>query len=163
MRSYIRAQWRRIFGLNLSPLTPQLFVGGQFEPAQWPAISALGVRAVLSLQAEREDTFLGPPPEHLLRLPVPDFTAPTLEQLDEGVRFVAASHAGGLPVLVHCYSGVGRAPLVAAAYLVASEGLSAAAALARVRVARPIIGPNGAQLGRLREYELLARRRGGAG
>lgn len=153
MNSYIRAQWGRLFGLNVSPVTPLLFVGGQFRAAQWPAIHALGVRAVLSLQGEREDSFEGPAPERTLRLLVVDFTPPTLEQLAEGVQFIAASQAAELPVFVHCHAGVGRAPIMAAAFLIASESLSHRDALGRVRAARPIVGPNAAQIRRLREYE----------
>jgi protein-tyrosine phosphatase len=161
MRSYLRTQWARFFGLNLSLVAPQLFVGGQFRPEQWPAISSLGVRAVLSLQAEREDAFAGAPPERLLRLQVVDFTPPSLDQLDEGVRFVAECHAAGMPVLVHCFSGVGRAPLTAAAYLMARDGLAHHEALACVRAGRPIIRPNAAQVRSLREFE--RRLRGFAG
>lgn len=153
MNRYFRAQWGRIFGLNLSLVAPLLFVGGQFRAAQWPAIRALGVRAVLSLQGEREDSFEGPPPERALRLLVADFTPPSLEQIDEGVRFIAAAHAAELPVLVHCHAGVGRAPLLAAAYLISSEALTHRQALIRIKAARPNVGPNRAQVGRLREYE----------
>jgi protein-tyrosine phosphatase len=157
MSIYLRTQWARYFGLNISPLTPLLLVGGQFRPVQWAAIQALGVRAVLSLQAEREDQFAGPPPERALRLLVQDFTAPSMEQLDEGVAFIGAAHEAQLPVFVHCHSGIGRAPLMAAAYLMASGGLGHGEALSQVRAARPIVGPNGGQLARLREYELRLR------
>lgn len=153
MNGYLRAHWGRIFGLNLSRVTAALFVGGQFRAAQWPAIRALGVRAVLSLQGEREDRFEGPGPDRALRLLVADFTAPSLAQIDEGVRFIAAAQAAGLPVLVHCHAGVGRAPLLAAAALMAGEALTHRQALGRIRAARPIIRLNAAQLRRLREYE----------
>lgn len=153
MSIYLRTQWARYFGLNASQVAPLLLVGGQFRPVQWAALHALGVRAVLSLQAEREDAFAGPPPERALRLPVLDFTPPSLEQLDEGVAFISAAHQAELPVFVHCHSGVGRAPLMAAAYLMASGGHGHQEALAHIRAARPIIGPNMGQLARLREYE----------
>lgn len=153
MNAYLRAQWSRLFGLNLSPLTPLLYVGGRFDAAQWPAMHALGIRAVLSLQDESEDSFAGPPPERTLRVPVVDFTAPTVAQIEDGVRFITASHADNLPVLIHCHGGVGRAPLFAAAYLMASEGTPYLQALARVRAARPIIGPNAGQIRSLRDYE----------
>jgi protein-tyrosine phosphatase len=159
MQQYITTQWKRLFGLNLSQVTPLLYVGGQFQPEQWPAIAALGIVAVLSLQAEREDQFAGPEPARLLRLPVIDFTPPSLDQLDEGVAFVTTCVLAEQPVLVHCHSGIGRAPVMAAAYLMANQALSHRDALERVRAARPIIGPNLAQLARLREYELLLRRR----
>jgi protein-tyrosine phosphatase len=153
MRTYVSAQWRRYFGLNISPIEPLLFVGGQFRADQWPRLAALGIRAVLSMQAEHEDTFAGPPPERALRLMVPDFTPPTLAQLGEGVAFIEAAHGAGLPVFVHCHAGVGRAPIMAAAYLVASRRLGHREALGLIRAARPIIGPNPAQVRRLREYE----------
>lgn len=153
MISYLQTQWRRYFGLNISPVEPLLFVGGQFRPEQWPLLRGLGVRAVLSMQAEREDHFAGEPPERALRLLVPDFTAPSLEQLGEGVAFIAAAHAAGLPVFVHCHAGVGRAPIMAAAHLIVSRSLGHSEALAHVRITRPIIAPNLAQVSRLREFE----------
>ncbi len=137
-----------------------LFVGGQFSARQWPAIHQLGVRAVLSLQAERADPFIEPFPIRSLRLLVPDFHPPTLNQLDEGVHFIAQAISDGLPVFVHCHAGVGRAPLMTAAYLMARHGISYRAALTKLRMARPIIRPNQRQMQRLHEYEqLLARRR----
>lgn len=155
--TYVRAQWRRYFGLNVSQIEPLLFVGGQFHANQWPLLRALGVRAVLSMQAERPDSFAGEPPDRALRLLVPDFTPPTLAQLAEGVAFIEEAHKAEQPVLVHCHAGVGRAPIMAAAYLVASKGLGHREALAHLRRARPIIGPNPAQVARLREFERLAR------
>jgi len=157
MLPYLRAQWSRFFGLNVSPVGPLLYVGGQFRPDQWPLLHTLGIRAVLNMQEEREDRFSGPPPERAHRLLVPDFHPPTLEQLEQGVAFIREAHAAELPVLVHCHAGVGRAPLMAAAYLVASQGVGHRAALAAIRAARPIVGPNALQIGRLGEYEASLR------
>lgn len=148
---YLRTQWRRGFGLNVSQIDDLLFVGGQFRPRQWPALRALGVRAVLSLQAEREDLFHGPPPDRALRLLVPDFHPPQIDQLHQAVAFIQAAHADQLPVLVHCHAGVGRAALTASAFLIAG-GMTQAQALAHVRRARPIIALNGIQQSRLVEW-----------
>lgn len=163
LRHYVSTQWQRFFGLNISPVTPMLFVGGQFSARQWPAIHQLGVRAVLSLQAERADPFIEPFPIRSLRLLVPDFHPPTLNQLDEGVHFIAQAISDRLPVFVHCHAGVGRAPLMTAAYLMARYGIGSRAALTRLHLARPIIRPNRRQLQRLHEYEqlLLQRRQSG--
>lgn len=155
MLTYLTTQWRRLFGLNVSIVEPDLLVGGEFRPNQWPQLHAMGVRAVLSLQAEREDRFSGGAPDRMLRLAVKDFTAPTLEQLAEGIAFISAAHRDGMRVLVHCHAGVGRAPLMAAAYLMYREALDHQTALARVRAARPIIGLNPVQLARLRELEAV--------
>lgn len=150
---YVQTYWRRAFGLNVSMIDPLLFVGGQFRDLQWPALYTLGIRVVLSLQAEYEDRFAGPAPVRTLRLHVPDFHPPSLEQLAAGVQFIAAAHAEELPVLVHCHAGVGRAPSTAIAYLMAHRGMSLKAALRYVYTARPIIAVNGPQLQRLEEWE----------
>jgi protein tyrosine phosphatase (PTP) superfamily phosphohydrolase (DUF442 family) len=153
---YLRTQWRRGFGLNVSRIDDLLYVGGQFRARQWPALRALGIRAVLSLQAEREDTFRGPPPDRALRLLVPDFHPPSLDQLHEAVAFIRAAHAERLPVLVHCHAGVGRASLTASAFLIAG-GMSHAEAFDHIRRARPIVALNAIQRARLEEWERLAR------
>lgn len=151
--SYLRAIWQRSFGTNLSQVEPLLFVGGAFSAGQWPLIARRGVRAVLNLQAEREDSFEGLPPERTLRLPVPDHEAPSLHQLDAAVGFIASAIAADLPVLVHCHAGVGRAPTTAAAYVMACYGLDSSTAIAYLRRSRPMIAPNQAQCNRLREWE----------
>src|SRR5262249_37472370 len=95
---YAVTQWRRLFGLNVSRIDELLFVGGDFTPAQWIDLRALGIRAVLSLQAEREDRFDGTPPDRTLRLPVQDFHPPSIDQLHDAVAFIRACRAEGLPV-----------------------------------------------------------------
>jgi protein-tyrosine phosphatase len=152
LRRYLRTQWQRAFGVNISRIDDLTFVGGQFRPEQWPRIRLLGIRAVLSLQAEYEDTFVGTPPERTMRLEVPDFHPPTFAQLQEAVRFITDAHADSLPVFIHCHAGVGRAPLTTAAYLI-SRGATAKAALATILQARPIIELNNRQLALLLEWE----------
>ena len=149
---YAVTQWRRLFGLNVSKIDDLLFVGGEFTPARWNDLRTLGIRAVLSLQAEREDRFDGAPPERELRLPVEDFHPPSIDQLSEAVAFIGACRADGLPVLVHCHAGVGRASLTASAYLM-SHGLSHVEAFSRIKRARPIVALNSFQLARLIEWE----------
>lgn len=65
-------------------------------------------------------------------IPVKDFSAPAVEQLEEFVALVAALPVGTRTV-VHCEGGSGRTGTFAAAYLIAKEGLGASDAIARVR------------------------------
>lgn len=71
-----------------------------------------------------------------VHLPVPDFTAPTADQLVCGVRAINRALVGGQRVAVHCAAGLGRTGTLLACYLV-STGLEPKAAISRIREVRP--------------------------
>jgi atypical dual specificity phosphatase len=71
-----------------------------------------------------------------VHLPVPDFEAPTQEQLRQAVATIQQSHLGKMGVAVHCAAGRGRTGTVVAAYLV-SQGATASEAMSEVRKLRP--------------------------
>jgi protein tyrosine phosphatase (PTP) superfamily phosphohydrolase (DUF442 family) len=150
---YIQTEWQRFFGVNVSLIDPLLYVGGQFTPKQWQTLYAMGIRAVLNLQDEREDCFMENIPSHMLRLPVVDHHAPSVEQLGCAVEFIARAHEQHLPVLVHCQAGIGRAPTTAAAYLMAERDMDRTAAINYLRVSRPNIMLNRQQRQRLSDWE----------
>jgi atypical dual specificity phosphatase len=84
-----------------------------------------------------------PDPKPLLRagirphhLPIVDFTAPTIAQMEEFVALVHAAAVQNRAAAVHCHAGLGRSGTMAAAYLVA-RGASADRAIATVRALRP--------------------------
>jgi atypical dual specificity phosphatase len=68
--------------------------------------------------------------------PLEDMEAPSQEQLDRAVSAIDRALKSGMPVAVHCGAGLGRTGVVLAAYLV-STGMTAQAAIARVRRLRP--------------------------
>ncbi|WP_010477527.1 protein-tyrosine phosphatase family protein [Thermococcus zilligii] len=72
----------------------------------------------------------------VLHSPIPDFTAPNLEQLLEILRWVDAKTREGKRVLIHCMGGLGRSGTVATAWLMYSKGLPLREALRRVRSVR---------------------------
>ena len=136
---------------NLSQITPQLHVGGQYRRRGWPRLASRGVTAVVNLRVEFDDNDAGIAPPRYLYLPTVDDNPPTLEQLHAGVAFIAEEIARGGGVYVHCGSGVGRAATMAAAYLV-STGLTPDQAWARIREVRPFIRPNPVQVAQVERF-----------
>ncbi|MGC9444414.1 MAG: protein-tyrosine phosphatase family protein [Candidatus Methanospirareceae archaeon] len=65
-------------------------------------------------------------------LPIPDFGTPSLAELRELTAWITTETGNGSAVLVHCYAGIGRSGMVAAAYLVA-KGCAVNAAIERVK------------------------------
>lgn len=127
---------------RLTCLNEQVYVGGRLTSRRADLLHERGVDAVVSLQGERLDAMT-----HLrahLWLPSHDGRPPDRGQLVLGVRFIRAQVAHGAKVYIHCHAGVGRAPTLAAAYLV-STGVAPADAIAAVRAIRPWIRMNSRQ------------------
>jgi hypothetical protein len=137
--------------LRYSPVTPQLYVGGQMNAGGWRWLAARGLTADLNLRSEFDDAAHGIVPQSYLWLPTDDDHAPAMEQLQAGVDFIRRNIEGGGKVYVHCAGGVGRAPTMAAAYLV-STGLSVEQAWALVRTTRPFVTPTPPQLAALEQF-----------
>ena len=129
------------------------------------ALAAAGITLVVDLT--HADDRLAPYESLLpagvrrLSVPVPDFSAPRLGELERALAAIDAELADGGVVYVHCWGGCGRTGAVVASWLV-RQSLDADAALARFgELSRPVCGracPEvPAQLALVREY---AARRG---
>jgi atypical dual specificity phosphatase len=115
-------------------------LAGSARPLSADALEALyaaGVRVLLNLgERPLPDEWLARAGVRATDLPVADFTAPTLEQLETATTVVEQSRAAGQPVAVCCGAGLGRTGTVLAACLV-RRGRTAAEAIAEVRARRP--------------------------
>jgi atypical dual specificity phosphatase len=97
----------------------------------------LGIRAMINLS---EEPLLG----EILRkvgiltehIPVVDFTAPTLHQVEQALAMIDFCLDREMPVAVHCIAGLGRTGTILACYLV-GQGISAEEAITTIRQWRP--------------------------
>ena len=97
----------------------------------------MGIRALINLTEE-------PLPGEILRkvgiltehIPVVDFTAPTLKQVEQAIMMINFYLGRNMPVAVHCLAGFGRTGTILACYLV-GEGKSAGEAITAIRRWRP--------------------------
>lgn len=144
--------------LKYSQVTPQLYVGPQFRANGLRHLQRNGILAVVNMRIEFDDAALGLAPEKYCYLPTIDDDAPTIEHLDAGSGFIQQVIASGGKVYIHCGAGVGRAPTMAAAYLI-STGDTLEEALNKIVKARPFIYIMPPQMQRLREYALHDTRR----
>ncbi|MCY3020496.1 MAG: dual specificity protein phosphatase family protein [Planctomycetota bacterium] len=71
-----------------------------------------------------------------LHVPITDFTAPSLAQIDQFLEFLNNAEAAGLATVVHCGAGLGRTGTMLACALV-DRGHAAQAAIDCVRTLRP--------------------------
>lgn len=97
----------------------------------------IGVRALLNL-SEKPLVFKTPNIIGMLikHIPVADYTAPTLEQVQEAVVMISSCIDRNMPVAVHCLAGLGRTGTILACHLVSIE-IPANKAISSIREWRP--------------------------
>lgn len=150
------------FPSTVSVVIPgELVIGPSPDAALLQTLIERGVTAVLSLQQPAE---AGAPPARLRsalawqRRPLGDGELGEVARAADvvlAVRQLDAWRRAGHLSYLHCRLGVGRAPLVAAAYLMVVKGESLGAAIEQVRQARPRASFGARQLLALSSLTLL--------
>jgi len=142
--------------MKYSQITPQIFVGPQFRRTGKHRLEALSITASLNLRAEFDDRAYHLDLQQHYYLPTEDDYAPTLAQLEQGVHFIQQITAQAGKVYIHCRGGIGRAPTMAAAYLIA-RGATLDEAICLIKKTRPFIKIMPLQMQRLKEFEATTR------
>ncbi len=120
--------------------------GPQMEPWSPAELRAAGFDAVVNLSEHPSDVAaLEAAGLEARWVPLPTDVPPTkeseeqcVEALPRAYAFVSAQLARGRKVLVHCHAGKDRTGLLLAVLVAKRDGLSAPAAIKRVRAVRPL-------------------------
>ena len=132
-------------------VTESLFVGPQFKQRGWRELESWGITGAVNLRREFDDLSLGVAIPNYLYLPTADDDSPGIADLERGVAFITHEIENKGKVYIHCGAGVGRAPTMAAAFLV-SQGDTPAQALERIRAVRSFIRLTRVQREMLQKY-----------
>lgn len=138
--------------LQYSRVTPYLYVGPQYTARGKRHLEKNGITAGVNMRVEFDDAAHGLAFVRYCHLPTVDDAAPSLADLSAGARFIGAEIAAGGSVYIHCAGGIGRAPTMAAAYLI-STGKTLEESLTLIKRVRPFILLTPAQLEQLKEFE----------
>ncbi|HEY9077206.1 MAG TPA: dual specificity protein phosphatase [Anaerolineaceae bacterium] len=147
--------WTILTGIPLlqySRVTPNLFVGSQIKQKGISTLVKEGIDAVVNMRLEYDDQKYLQLPGKYCYIPTVDDTPPSFEQLDAGVTFIKQVHEEGGKVYIHCGAGIGRAPTMAAAYLI-NLGYSYDEAISLIKKVRPFIFLKTSQVSQLLKYQ----------
>lgn len=139
---------------NFSKITPYIYIGTNFccRVHFDKKLLKLGIKTDISLEDAKVDTPFGV--KTYLWLPVKDYYAPTLYQLQMGADVIENAVQNKEKVYVHCKNGHGRAPSLVIGYLI-HNGMKMKAAISLVEKGRPEIHLQKTQLSALKKFEAM--------
>ena len=148
--------------LDYSRVTDSLYVGPQHRKNGVSALLQAGITHIVNMRSEFDDAAHGLTlddgySDNYCYLPTVDDEPISAAHIATGIQFIHGAIEGGGKVYIHCSAGVGRAPSMAAAYLI-SKGYGAEDAFALIRKARPFIRPTPKQIRSLRQFESVSKR-----
>ena len=143
--------------LKYSRVTDSLYVGPQHRANGKRALEHAGITHIVNMRSEFDDESYGltlgdGKSDTYCYLPTIDDDPISAEHIERGIAFIGGAMESGGKVYIHCSAGVGRAPSMAAAFLI-SRGYGTGEALKLIRQARPFIKPTAVQISALERFE----------
>jgi len=147
--------------LKYSRVTDSIYVGPQHRINGKRTLEQAGITHMINMRSEFDDESYGLTlgdgrSDNYCYLPTIDDDPISAEHIERGIAFIGSAIESGGKVYIHCSAGVGRAPSMAAAFLI-SRGYSTEEALGLIRQARPFIKPTAVQMSALRLLECRVR------
>ena len=135
--------------IDVTKIWDRLFLGSLLDAERLAKVNSLGISAVISLSET------GPcntrPEITYVHLHVEDAQAIPVDQFAAVMRAISENIRRG-KVLIHCGSGISRAPIMTAAWMHAVGYKSLDAALLEIAGLRPIVSPSAILVASVREH-----------
>jgi atypical dual specificity phosphatase len=124
-------------------IEPRVLIGALPFARDVPRLAASGVTAVVNTCEEWSGNTAAYDKAGIrqLRIPIVDFTHPTLAEVQKGVKFIESELQRGGKVYVHCKAGRGRSATLVACWLIAARQMSRQQAQKRLSERRPHVNP----------------------
>lgn len=142
-------------GLNWwDRIDEQFYLGGALMFDDIERLQSQGIRAVVNLCAEREDDQQRLTKANMtyLRIPVIDMCAPTLAQIDQGMKWIECQLRLGHTLYIHCAAGVGRSATLLACWYIYAHDMTVPQVILRLKTRHPQVSLTRRQIHRLRGY-----------
>jgi atypical dual specificity phosphatase len=142
--------------LNFSWVEPNLLAGlaypGRVEELNW--LRANGIQVLLTLTEQPlSKSDINESGIFAIHEPIPDWQAPSIEQLERCLGVIRMANEKKFAVAVHCAAGIGRTGTILAAYLI-SKGIPFDDAISQIRKLRPGSVESTVQVALLKEWSL---------
>jgi len=153
-----RSFWGLVLALNWwDIIDEQVLLGGALMFDDLERLRRQGVEAVVNLCVERSDNphRLAAARMDYLWLPVADTHAPTVEQIVQGLAWIAPRVYAERKVYIHCAAGMGRSVTLLACWYLYAHGMTVPQVLEFVKRRRPQAALTRRQVRRIEEMARL--------
>jgi atypical dual specificity phosphatase len=148
---------------NFSWIEENVIAGSSFPTTteHFIYLKKVGIKVIFNLTEKLNYQEWGIPKEFLdnfifHHISIPDFTAPTIEQIIKFQKLVLKYQTQSFPILIHCIAGCGRTGTFLVAYLMSkTKNKSVEDILATLRKTRPCSVETDSQIKILKDYATI--------